>query len=97
MTLATFLSEALCVADKLAVRSLTSIRAWLVHPLADAPRSDISPTSAHRCRIWEPLDEIDRPVVAAAQAAPEQRDAGGAKRILALNDPVWFKVKLGDQ
>jgi len=47
--------------------------------------------------LGQPLDELDHPVVAAAQAVPEQRDAGGAQRILALHDRVWLKVKVGDQ
>lgn len=36
-------------------------------------------------------------VVNVAQTVPEQRQAGGAQRILALKDRVWFKVKVGDQ
>lgn len=44
-----------------------------------------------------PLDEIDDPVIVAAQAIPAQRDAGGARRILSMSDRVWFKVKTGDQ
>ena len=32
------------------------------------------------------LDEIDQPVILSAQAAPEQRDAGGAERVVALTD-----------
>jgi hypothetical protein len=47
--------------------------------------------------LGHPLEEMDNPVVAAAQAVPEQRDAGGARRILTLSDRVWFKVKTGDQ
>ncbi|MFG1639946.1 hypothetical protein ACGFMK_06645 [Amycolatopsis sp. NPDC049252] len=47
--------------------------------------------------LGHPLEEIGNPVVAAAQAVPELRDAGGASRILALRDRVWFKVKTGDQ
>lgn len=31
-----------------------------------------------------------------AQAVPEQRDAGGAERVVALADRVWFKVKTSD-
>jgi hypothetical protein len=44
-----------------------------------------------------PLDEIDHPVVATAQAGPELRAAGGSERILVLSDRVWFTVKTGDQ
>jgi hypothetical protein len=47
--------------------------------------------------LGQPLDEMDNPVVATAQAVPAQRDAGGARRILSLCDRVWFKVKTGDQ
>lgn len=42
------------------------------------------------------LEEIDQPVVVSAQAVPEQRDAGGAERVVALTDRVWFKVKTSD-
>lgn len=31
-----------------------------------------------------------------AQNVPEQRDAGGAERVVALADRVWFKVKTSD-
>lgn len=44
-----------------------------------------------------PLDEVDDPVVGAAQTVPERRDAGGAQRVLTLRDRVWFKVKTGDR
>jgi hypothetical protein len=47
--------------------------------------------------LGHPLNEIDHPVLTAAQAVPEQRDAGGVQRIVTLNDRVWFKVKTGDQ
>lgn len=47
--------------------------------------------------LGQPLDELDNSVVAAAQAVPAQRDAGGAQRILSLSDRVWFKVKTGDK
>lgn len=42
------------------------------------------------------LEEIVEQVVVSAQAVPEQRDAGGAERVLALADRVWFKVKTSD-
>ena len=42
------------------------------------------------------LEEIDQPVIVSAQAVPEQRDAGGAERVVALSDRVWFKVKTSD-
>ena len=42
------------------------------------------------------LEEMDQPVIVSAQAVPEQRDAGGAERIVALTDRVWFKVKTRD-
>lgn len=47
--------------------------------------------------IRTPLDEVDHVVVKVAQTVPEQRQAGGAERILALKDRVWFKVKVGNQ
>ncbi len=40
-----------------------------------------------------PLDEIKEPVIASAQALPEQRNAGGADRVVSLTDRVWFKIK----
>lgn len=43
-----------------------------------------------------PLNEIDHPVITSAQALPEQRDAGGAERVVSLTDRVWFKVKTSD-
>jgi hypothetical protein len=43
-----------------------------------------------------PLEEIDHPIVVDAQSVPEQRDAGGAERIVALTDRVWFKVKTSE-
>lgn len=42
------------------------------------------------------LEEIDDPIIASAQTVPEQRDAGGAERIVAITDRVWFKVKTSD-
>jgi hypothetical protein len=45
--------------------------------------------------IGEPLDKIENPVVVAAQKIPAKRDDGGAERIGALKDRVWFKVKTG--
>jgi hypothetical protein len=42
------------------------------------------------------LEEIDQPVIVSAQAVPEQRDARGAERVVALTDRVWFKVKTSD-
>lgn len=47
--------------------------------------------------IGKRLDEIDEPVIAVAQSIPERRDAGGAERLLALTDRVWFKVKTSDR
>lgn len=46
--------------------------------------------------LGSPLDEIDHVVVRAAQAVPAKQEAGGADRILALKDRMWFKVKVGD-
>ena len=42
------------------------------------------------------LEEIEHPVIVSAQAVPKQRDAGGAERVVALTDRVWFKVKTSD-
>lgn len=43
-----------------------------------------------------PLSEVVHPVITGAQALPEQRDAGGAERVVSLADRVWFKVKTSD-
>ncbi|MDF1603517.1 hypothetical protein [Nocardioides sp. YIM 152315] len=40
------------------------------------------------------LEEIDHPIIVSAQTVPEQRDAGGAERVVSLTDRVWFKVGL---
>lgn len=42
------------------------------------------------------LEEIDQPIIVSAQAIPERREAGGAERVVALTDRVWFKVKTSD-
>lgn len=42
------------------------------------------------------LEELGHPVIVSAQTIPEQRDAGGAERVVALTDRVWFKVKTRD-
>ncbi len=47
--------------------------------------------------LGRPLEEIDHPVVCVAQAVPDLRHAGGAQRVLALSDRVWFKVKTGNR
>lgn len=47
--------------------------------------------------LGTPLDEIGHVVITVAQTVPEQREAGGAERILGLKDRVWLKVKVGDQ
>lgn len=47
--------------------------------------------------LGTPLSEIDDPVIVAAQAVPEQRDAGGVERVVSLTDRVWFKVKTADR
>jgi hypothetical protein len=42
------------------------------------------------------LEEIVEPVIVSAQSIPEQRDAGGAERVVVLTDRVWFKVRTSD-
>lgn len=44
-----------------------------------------------------PLEEVADPVIQSAQTLPEQRDAGGAERVVSLTDRVWFKVKTSDR
>jgi hypothetical protein len=41
----------------------------------------------------ESLCDLGHPIVGEAQRLPETYAAGGAERILALKDRVWFKVK----
>ncbi|MGQ0467087.1 MAG: hypothetical protein ACT4QG_17440 [Sporichthyaceae bacterium] len=43
--------------------------------------------------LASPLDDIDHVAVVKAQRLPELHAAGGAERIAALDDRVWFKVK----
>ncbi|MCL2089942.1 MAG: hypothetical protein FWH11_01740 [Micrococcales bacterium] len=68
------------------------------------PHSGVRPT--RRCLadlaipvpdLGAPLEEIDDATVSAAQAVPEQRDAGAVERIVSLSDRVWFKVKTSDR
>ena len=47
--------------------------------------------------LGRPLDELQDPIIVAAQAIPERRDVGGVQRIVSLTDRVWFKVKTGYQ
>ena len=47
--------------------------------------------------LGTPLSEINDPVITCAQSAPEQRNAGGAERVVSLTDRVWFKVKTSDR
>ncbi|MFC9252233.1 hypothetical protein [Amycolatopsis thailandensis] len=47
--------------------------------------------------LGHPLDEMDDSIVVTAQSIPALRNAGGAQRILSLNDRVWFKVKTRDR
>lgn len=47
--------------------------------------------------LGTPLSGIDEPIIISAQAVPEQRDAGGAERVVSLSDRIWFKVKTSDR
>lgn len=47
--------------------------------------------------LGTPLEELDNAMIRASQSMPETKDAGGAKRVLALADRVWFKVKTTDR
>jgi hypothetical protein len=51
--------------------------------------------------VFPPLDQaleqLDQPLVRKAQDLPEEVGAGGAERVLSLNDRVWFKVKTNDE
>lgn len=41
------------------------------------------------------LHELPHPAVEKAQGTPAVVEAGGAERVLAIEDRVWFKVKIG--
>ena len=41
-----------------------------------------------------PLSAIDHPLIGKAQRLPDDVASGGAERIKALTDRVWFKVKV---
>ncbi|MGQ7312858.1 hypothetical protein ACUOFU_14210 [Microbacterium arabinogalactanolyticum] len=43
-----------------------------------------------------PLHEIGHELISKAQRLPDEHAAGGAERILAISDRVWFKVKVGE-
>ena len=43
-----------------------------------------------------PLHEMDHPIVKKAQQVPAEVASGGAERILALDDRVWFKCRSGN-
>ena len=43
------------------------------------------------------LEKLDEPLIRKAQDLPSEVSAGGAERVLSLNDRVWFKVKTQDE
>lgn len=43
-----------------------------------------------------PLHDVKHDLVVKAQRLPEELASGGAERVLALDDRVWFKVKVGE-
>lgn len=45
--------------------------------------------------LAEPLHAIPHPLIRKAQTLPSELMAGGAERILSINDRVWYKVKIG--
>ena len=46
--------------------------------------------------LEEPLEELDHELIVKAQKLPDVHAAGGAKRITAIVDRVWFKLKVDD-
>jgi len=42
-----------------------------------------------------PLHETEHDLIAKAQRLPDEFASGGAERVLAIDDRVWFKVKVG--
>lgn len=45
--------------------------------------------------LEQPLHEMEHALIAKAQRVPSEVAAGGAERVLAIDDRVWFKVKVG--
>ncbi|GAA4491658.1 hypothetical protein [Microbacterium panaciterrae] len=43
-----------------------------------------------------PLHESEHDLIAKAQRLPDELASGGAERVLAIDDRVWFKVKVGE-
>ncbi len=43
-----------------------------------------------------PLHQAEHDLVAKAQRLPDESASGGAERMLAIDDRVWFKVKVGE-
>lgn len=43
-----------------------------------------------------PLHDTEHDLIAKAQRLPDEFASGGAERVLAIDDRVWFKVKVGE-
>lgn len=43
-----------------------------------------------------PLHQAEHDLIAKAQRLPDENASGGAERVLAIDDRVWFKVKVGE-
>lgn len=43
-----------------------------------------------------PLHKIEHELIVKAQRLPDEFVSGGAERVVAIDDRVWFKVKVGD-
>lgn len=43
-----------------------------------------------------PLPKTEHDLIAKAQRLPNESASGGAERMLAIDDRVWFKVKVGE-
>ncbi|WP_139135620.1 hypothetical protein [Micromonospora yangpuensis] len=70
--------------------------------MSESSRSFVRPTK--RCLddlelrfppLEQPLHDLKDPVVAKSQQVPQEVAAGGAQRIRAIEDRIWFKVKVG--
>ena len=64
------------------------------------PGSGVRPTRLALSDLGAPvpdlgvaLEDVEHELVARAQQVPERVAAGGATRIIALDDVIWFKVK----
>src|SRR5690242_16854472 len=71
--------------------------------MGSIPGTGVRPTRAALDDIGQPvpdlglaLEDLPSELLVKAQRLPDQVAAGGADRIVSVDDRVWFKVKTGD-